>query len=77
MDERFLLLQDVLDALASGPKSSTELPVTDHQLREMKEAGLIAIDPDRFPGEYVPGNPLIARLPSDERTWPGWSRWNV
>jgi hypothetical protein len=46
-------------------------------LRALAAEGSITLDPDRFPDEYVPGNPLIARLPGDERPWSGWEEWIV
>jgi hypothetical protein len=69
--------QDVLAALADGPKSSGDLGCDTGFLRAMAEDGLVAIDPDRFPGEFVPGNPFVVRLPGDERPWPKWATWNV
>jgi hypothetical protein len=69
--------EDVLEALVDGPKSSRELGVGRDILRSLEADGLVEFDPDRFPDDYVPGNPLIARLPGDEREWPGWARWNV
>lgn len=66
----------VLSALAAGPRSSRELGMSPDLLREMAATGLILLDPDAFPDEAVPGNPLIARLPSDTTRWPGWDRWN-
>lgn len=65
----------VLASLADGPKSSRELGVDVGFLRVLETAKDVSIDPDRWPDEYVPGNPLIARLPDDERHWPGWARW--
>lgn len=70
----------VLTALRHGPKSSSELGLDldgIRLLRALEAEGTIAIDPDRFPDEYVPGNPLVCRLPGDETRWPGWARWNV
>lgn len=67
----------VLGALRDGPKSSSEIGCSPAFLRGMEANGLIKIDPDRFPDRYVPGNPLVARLPDDERPWPGWRRWNI
>lgn len=70
-------LDRVLTELADGPKSSRELNVAPEFLRELKRDGSIKIDPDRWPDEYVPGNPMIARLPECDRPWPGWSEWNI
>lgn len=67
----------VRESLVDGPKSSRELDVDPADLRIMEGLGMIVLDPDRFPDEYVPGNPLVARLPGDERRWPGWARWNI
>lgn len=67
----------VLAALQDGPKSSDELGVHAADLWKLAAWDLITLDPDRFPGRYVPGNPLIARLPGDDRPWPGWRHWNV
>lgn len=68
---------DVLAALADGPRSSDELGVHAADLWKFEARGLIVLDPDQFPDRYVPGNPLIARLPGDERPWPGWKDWNL
>jgi hypothetical protein len=70
------LESEVLSRLADGPRSSRELGVDAMLLRGMESAGLIRVDPDPWPDEYVPGNPLIARLPTDDSRWPGWDRWN-
>lgn len=74
-------VEAIVAALQDGPKSSRELgldPLTGIAgLREIEATGAIALDPDRFPDEYVPGNPLVARLPGDDRPWPGWRRWDV
>lgn len=67
----------VLRQLRLGPRSSRELGIAVDTLWLLEAEGTIAIDPDRFPDEYVPSNPLIARLHSDGRPWPGWKRWNV
>lgn len=67
----------VLRQLQLGPRSSKELGVAPDTLRLLRDDGTIAIDPDRFPGEYVPGNPLVCRLPDDDRPWPGWEKWNA
>jgi hypothetical protein len=69
--------QGALDALADGPKSTSELQLDPEFVRAMERDGLVAIDPDRWPDEYVPGNPMVVRLPGDERPWPGWKRWNL
>lgn len=66
---------EVIDALQDGPKSSDELGCDTGFLRAMEADGLVTIDPDAFPDEFVPGNPFIARLPGDERPWPHWSRF--
>ncbi len=68
---------EVLEALRDGPKSCRELECDTGFLRAMAGDGLVTLDPDRFPDQHVPGNPLIGRLPGDTRPWPGWSRWNV
>jgi hypothetical protein len=68
---------EVLAALRDGPKSSVELAADVDFLRVLETARDIAIDPDRWPDEYVPGNPLVCRLPGDKRRWPGWGAWNV
>jgi hypothetical protein len=68
----------VMEVLAAGPMEHREL---DRDLAEaakaLVESGEVTVDPDRWPDEYVPGNPYIYRLKGDERPWPGWSRWNV
>lgn len=74
---RHLTSESVLAALADGPKSSRELGVHAADLWKMEAVGLIRLDPDRWPNEYVPGNPLVARLPDDDRRWPGWKDWNL
>lgn len=68
-----------MNALKTGPKASRELRVSVEMLIEMQKDGLINIDPDRFPDEYVPCNPMIARLPCDISAWPGWESegWNI
>jgi hypothetical protein len=66
----------VLDALRNGPKSSDETGCSPEFLRQMEAQGLVEVDPDRFPDEYVPGNPFIARLPGDKRPW-HWRGWRV
>ena len=55
--------ETVLAALQSGPMSASQLGVAVPVVRALEAEGAIAIDADAFPGEYVPGNPLIARLP--------------
>lgn len=67
----------VLRALRWGPKSTRELGIRVETARALAAEGTIACDPDRFPDEYVPGNPLVCRLPGDEKRWPGWEAWNV
>ena len=67
----------ILRALRYGPKSSKQLVVRPEVLRALAAEGSIALDPDRWPDEYVPGNPLVARLPGDDRDWEGWATWNV
>lgn len=62
----------VLDALKDGPKSSDEIGCSTGFLDAMMLAGLVEIDPDPWPDEFVPGNPYIARLPGDTGEWPGW-----
>lgn len=69
--------EHVLTMLADGPKSSRELGVLTPLLKGMAEDGIVSIDPDHFPDEYVAGNPFIARLPGDDRPWPGWEKWNL
>jgi hypothetical protein len=67
----------VLAGLKNGPRSTTELGISVDLARALRVEGTIAIDPDRFPDEYVPHNPMVCRLPNDEAAWPGWSHWNV
>lgn len=72
----------ILRALSGGPMSCRELDralggVHAADLWKLEATRKIVLDPDRFPGEYVPGNPLIARLPDDARPWPGWAAWNA
>lgn len=64
-------------SLNDGPKSTLELEITPAEARALQEAGTVAIDPDRFPDEYVPKNPMVVRLPGDTRPWSGWTHWNV
>jgi hypothetical protein len=71
------LVPSLLENLEQRPYSSRELGWVTSALRAVEKAGLIELDPDRFPEEYVPGNPLVARLPGDTRPWPGWKHWNV
>lgn len=78
----------ILSALRAGPRSTRELAgdlagehgdpmkVRDAVMR-LQGMGLVETDPDRWPDEYVPGNPLVVRLPGDTTRWPGWERWNV
>lgn len=66
-----------LRELKNGPKSTRELGITPQWARWLEGKEEVVIDPDRFPDEYVPGNPMILRLPGDERPWPGWEDWNV
>jgi hypothetical protein len=63
--------------LIEGPKSTRELGIDVTDATELVEAGIVTIDPDMFPGEYVPGNPMILRLVGDDRPWPGWKKWNL
>ena len=73
-----IMLEDFIQKrLEDGPKSSRELEIPPEQLRLLAEKGLVVIDPDRWPDEYVPGNPMVVRLPGDERPWPGWKEWNL
>lgn len=78
----------VVQALAAGPKSNRELQAAGAlgnlppfeciaALRALEADGVVVIDPDQFPDEYVPGNPLVVRLPGDDQPWPGWARWNL
>lgn len=67
----------VLAALRHGPRSTRELGITPDLARSLADEGTIAVDPDRFPGEYVPFNPMVCRVPGDESDWAGWARWNV
>ena len=70
-------VESIKASLANGPRSSRELNVSAQDLRSLAAQGVISIDPDRWPNNYTPGNPLIARLPDDERPWPGWRHWNL
>lgn len=70
----------IRDALASGPKSIQDLGLSVSDvpaLRELEATGRIVIDPDMWPDEFVPGNPMVLRLPGDETRWPGWKEWNL
>lgn len=69
------LVREVLVALESGPLSSDELRVEPRFLAGMAVKGLVEIDPDPWPDEFVPGNPYIARLPGDKSEWPGWKKY--
>lgn len=72
------LLVDVMrSVLAAGPKSTDEVGLEPDDARALAAIGVIEIDPDRWPDEYVPGNPMVLRLPGDERRWPGWKEWNL
>lgn len=70
-------VDELCKALEQGPKSSRELGVSPEVLRGYAGMGVVRLDPDAFPDEYVPFNPLVVRLPHDERPWPGWKAWNV
>jgi hypothetical protein len=67
----------VRSGLRNGPRSTKQLGLTTDLARALAAEGTIVIDPDRFPDEYVPFNPMVCRLPGDERGWPGWEAWNV
>lgn len=67
----------VLAALAGGPKASHELGASAEYLQALAALGHVTIDPDPWPDEYVPGNPLVVRLPDDQRPWPGWRDWRL
>jgi hypothetical protein len=78
----------IVTALRAGPHCLSELADDlagclgdDLKVREavlrLRDEGHVLIDPDRWPGEYVPGNAMVVRLPGDDAPWPGWDRWNV
>lgn len=69
--------EPILEQLSDGPKSIRELGISSNHAFDLALDKLVTIDPDQFPGEYVPGNPMILRLPNDTRNWPGWKEWNL
>lgn len=81
-------VRDLLELLRDGPRSSAELMAglglavaeaagLGYLLKRLELDEVVSLDADRFPDEYVPGNPLVVRLRGDGRGWEGWRGWNV
>ncbi len=80
--QKSIVSRQLRKVLADGPKSTRELadlgiPLERKMGEELVADGVIKVDPDRFPDDFVPGNPLVVRLPDDKRQWPGWKNWNI